>query len=173
MAAILGNVRLDRWQFSDLMAPGLARIIAHAQAALAMPTLIGDKIDDRGHALDRNQRPRVSRMPGLPSRLPVALLPATSHALATGEPVRSRWFRCRGRVLITQRQLPFEISNLFLRVRDLLCRLRQLPRSISQFAAKTLVLVFQPFCCIRAALSPLGLRHASNGTPIGSICTDP
>jgi hypothetical protein len=33
--------------------------------------------------------------------------------------------------------------------------------------------VFQPFCCIRAALSPLGLRHASNGTPIGSICTDP
>jgi len=131
MATILGNVRLNRWQFSDLMPSGRARIIAHVQAALAMPTLIGDKIDDRGHALDWDQRPRVSRMPGLPPRLPMALLPAASHALATGEPVRGRWFRCRGRVLIPQRQLPFEISNLFLRVRDRLCRLRLLlPRQL-------------------------------------------
>jgi hypothetical protein len=72
-----------------------------------------------------------------------------------------------------QRQLTFEIGDLFLRVSDVFGRLRPLRLTPGQFATESFVLSFQPFHSLRTALPSLGLRHALHGTPVGSICTAP
>ena len=104
----------------------------------------------------------MSRLPATP---PSTLGAATPFTLAAGEAVRRRRLRARGRVLLSQRQLSFEIG-------DPLLRIRQLPLAFGQFASKPIVLLLQPLLGIRELL-PLRPRHASHGTPIASICTDP
>jgi len=71
-----------------------------------------------------------------------------------------------------ERQLAFKMGDLLLRVGDFFGRLGQLSLTFRQFAAESFVLAFQPFLGVIARLS-LGARHATHGTPIGSICTAP
>ena len=111
-------------------------------------------------------------MAWLATRLAAAFASTTSHALLSGQSVRGGWFRGDRRVLVAQRQLPFEIRDLFLCVGDFLRRFRQSSLAFRQFVPESLVLAFQPFFGVRIAPS-LPLRHALHGTPIGSICTDP
>ena len=172
MAAIFRDVRLDRRQLRHLMTPRMALFVAGMQHAATMATRVRGEIDDRVHALDRDKGAGVTWMARLATRLAAALPPTTTHTLVSGQSVRGGWFRRDRGVLVTQRQLPFEIGDLFLRVRNFLRRFRQSSLAFRQLMAKSLVLALQPFFGVRTVPSLL-LRHALHGTPIDSICTDP
>ena len=104
-------------------------------------------------------------MAWLATRRAAALASTPSPALSAGQAVRGGGFRGDRGVLVAQRQLPFEIRDLFLRVGDFLRRVRQLSLALGQFAAQPLVLALQPFFGVRIApLVPR--RHALHGTPI-------
>ena len=81
---ILGDVRVDRRQFRDLMAAGLARHPAPArrQPMLAMPTRVRKDVDDRIHALGGHQWTTMAGMARLAARLAAALLAAAPLPLA-------------------------------------------------------------------------------------------
>lgn len=172
MAAILGDVRLNGGQFCNLMAPGSTDGVAHVQPALAMATRLGDQIHRLIRTLGGNQRARMPGMSRLPTGLSSTLRAATAVALAAGETIRRWRLRGRRRILLTQGQLAFEIGDVFLRVRDPLLGFRELPLAFRQFATEPIILSLRPLLCARVAW-PLCLRHASHGTPIGSICTAP
>jgi hypothetical protein len=55
MAAIFGDVRLDGWQFRDLMASGITDRVAPVQPVLTMATRLGDQIDGLIRTLGGNQ----------------------------------------------------------------------------------------------------------------------
>jgi len=155
-----------------LMPTRVPFLVARVQHSPTMATAIGHQIDRHVHARYGHQRPRVTGMARLPARFAAALLSTPPDALTTGEAIRRRWFRRNCGVLVTKRQLAFEMGDLLLRVGDFFGRLGQLPLPFRQFAAKSFVLAFQPFLGVVARLS-LGARHATHGTPIGSICTAP
>jgi hypothetical protein len=75
--------------------------------------------------------------------------------------------------MLAQRQLMFQIRDPFLRVRDLLLGFRKLPIAFSQFATKAVILPGQAFLGVPGVLPPRVPRHALDGTPIHSLCTDP
>jgi hypothetical protein len=83
-------------------------------------------------------------MSGLSTGLSSTLRAATAFALATREAIGGRRLRRGRRVLLPQGQLAFEIGDVFLRVRDPLLRLRQLPLAFRQFATKPIILSLQP-----------------------------
>ena len=87
MATIFGNVRLDGWQFRDLMTTRIADVIAGAQRLLAVTTRRGHEIHERVHARRGNHGPRVSRMPRLPTGLPATLRAAPPDALLAGQSI--------------------------------------------------------------------------------------
>ena len=113
MAAIFRDVRLDRRQLRHLVTPRVADRIARVQTMLAVTTRVGDEIDEGIHALNGDQRPRVSRMARLSARFAPALHAATSVALPPCEAIGGRRLRGRGRVLLPQRQLSFQVGDLF------------------------------------------------------------
>ena len=90
MAAIFGNVRLDGRQFCDLMASRITDGVARVQGTLAMPTRVGDQIDDRVHTCGGDQRPGLPGMPRLTAPLALALGAATACALTAGEAIGGR-----------------------------------------------------------------------------------
>jgi hypothetical protein len=67
-------------------------------------------------------------------------VPTASQTPTAGASVRRRLFRGERRVLIAQRQLTFEIGDLFLGIGTCLRCLRQLPLALDQFTAESLVL---------------------------------
>ncbi len=168
---VFGNVSFDGRQLGHLMPSRLTRHrpAARQQAAVTMPTRVWKEFDHLIDALERDQRPTMAGMPWLATWLSTALGPPASHALVPGESVRRRRFRGRCRVLLTQRQLAFQIGDLLLRFRDLLLGLRKLPIAFSQFATQAIKFSLQLLIVRAATFQP---RHASHGTPIASICTD-
>ena len=165
MAAILGNLRLDRGQFGDLVAPRVADVIARVQGPLTLPTRVGDEIDEVVHPLDRDQSARVTGMAGLSTRSAPTLRTAPAFTLPTSEAVGGRRFRARRRVLLPQGELPLQI-------RDAFHLLGNLPLALGEFPTQSLNLLLQLLLGVLARL-PLRSRHAWQGTPIGSICTAP
>jgi hypothetical protein len=171
MTPIFRDVRLDRGQLGHLMASRCTEAVTRPQGVRAMTTAIGDQIHKRIHALGRHQCARVPRMSWLPAWPASAFVPTASHALSPGEAIGRGWLGGRGRVLLAERQLPFEIRDLLLRVRDLFRRLGQLPLTLR--STQSIILTLQALLCIRVALLRLAPRHALHGTPIDSTCTDP
>jgi hypothetical protein len=165
MAAILGDVCFDDWQFRHLMAAWITDRIARVQPVLAMATRLGNEMQHLIHTLGGHQWARMSRMSGLPTGLSVTLRAATAFALATGETIGGRRFRGRRRVLLTQRELALQID-------DALSLLGNLALTLDEFPSQALNLLLQALLGVGALLS-LGPRHAAYGTPIGSTCTDP
>src|SRR5712691_11767710 len=98
-------------------------------------------------------------MARLAARLPPAFQAATSFPLSAREAVGGRRLRCRRRVLLSQGQLPFQVSDLFFRLRDLLRLFGDLSIAFGQFTAKPLNLVLQPLRSVLAARA-LWPRHA-------------
>ena len=90
-----------------------------------------------------NQRPMRSAMAGLPAGLPAALLsPAPLARLACQSIGGGRFGGVRG-VLLAQRQLPLQIRDLLLLLRDLFRLLGKLPTQLLHFAEQTFVLSAQ------------------------------
>ena len=136
VAPIFGDVRLDRGQLGHLVTPRSADLSARVQRLLAMPTDRRDEIDNRLHPFDWHQRPGVPRMPRLSPRFAATLRAATPFALLASEAIGGGWLGRHRRVLLAQRQLPLQICDLFLGVRDPFLGLRQLP-------PQALILLFQ------------------------------
>ena len=165
MAAILSDVRLDGWQFRDLMASWITDGVARMQPVLAMATRLGDQMNRLIRPLGGNQGARMPGMPGLPPGLSSTLRAATALALAAGEPIGGRRLRGRRRILLTQRELALQIG-------DALGLLGNLALAFGELPAQALNLLLQALLGVFVLLS-LGLRHAAHGTPTGSICTAP
>jgi hypothetical protein len=163
MAAILGDVRLDGWQFRDLMASGITDGIARVQPVLAMATRLGDQIKGLIRTLGGNQWARMPGMSGLPTGPSLTLRAATAFALAAGETIGGGRLRGRRRILLPQRELSLQIG-------DALGLLGNLVLAFGERSSQALNLLLQALLGVVALLS-LGPRHASHGTPIGSICT--
>ena len=87
MAPIFSDVRLERRQFGDLMAPGIADVGAGMQGVVAMATSVGDHVDDRVDALSGHQGAPVARMARLPTWFAAALQTPTSFTLPPGQTV--------------------------------------------------------------------------------------
>jgi len=165
MAAILGDVGLDGWQFRDLMASGITDGVARVQPVLAMATRRRDQIKGLIRTLGGNQWARMPGMSGLSTGLSSTLGAATAFTLTAGETIGRRRLRSRGRILLTQRELSLQIG-------DALGLLGNLALAFGELPSQTLNLLLQPLLGVFALLS-LGPRHVSHGTPIGSICTAP
>jgi hypothetical protein len=165
MTPIFRDVRLERGQFGDLVTARVADVIAPVQCLLAVTTHLRDEINDRIHPFDGHQQPRLPGMPRLTTWFASALCPPTAFALSASETIgRWRLGRCRG-VLLSQRQLPFQI-------RDALGLLVDLAFSLGELTAQSLDLLLETLLGVLARL-PVRLRHAAHGTPIRSICTAP
>ena len=165
MAAIFGDVGREGGHFRDLMASGIPDRVARVQPALAMATRLRDQIKGRIRTIGGHQWPRVPGMSRLPAGLSSTLRAAPAFALATGEPIRGRRLRRGRRVLLSQRELPFQVRNA-------LGLLGDLALTFGELAAQSLNLLLQTLPGVRARLlAPF--RHAAHGTPIRSICTAP
>lgn len=170
MTAIFGDVRLDGRQFRHLMAARTTGAIAHAQAALAMPTRVGNEINDRVHALGGDQWSRVTEMsrwsPGfrqlLRRRPPTRCRPARPSEAGGFDVVVEFWLRSanwRSRSAICF----FASAISFARPSPAAAHARPMPRG----AAHSLVSGRR-----HRDDASLGLRHALLSTPVNSICTD-
>jgi hypothetical protein len=163
MTAVFGNVRFDRRQFRDLMASPVGDRVSRVQAALALPTGIGDQVNGRVHTLGGNQQPRVARMAWLPARLASTLAAAAPFALPASEAIGRRRLRRRRRVLLSE-------CELTLQFRDPSGLFPDLPFSLGKLLTQSLNLTLQTLVGIIALLF-VRPRHDSHGTPIGSRCT--
>jgi hypothetical protein len=113
MTPIFRDVRLDRRQLGDLMAPRVADLVTPMQPVRALTTRVGYEVHDRLHALGRHERPMVPRMPRLTAGPTPTLRAATPHPLSAREAIGGRRLRRRRRVLLPQRELPFQVVDLF------------------------------------------------------------
>lgn len=104
-------------------------------------------------------------MSGLSAWLAATLPAPASDALPAGESIGRGWFGGRGRILLPEGELSFEIG-------DALGLFGNLALALGQLSAQAFVLLFQVLLGV-LALSSLGPRHASHGTPIRSTCTAP
>ena len=93
----------------------------------------------------------VSQIAAQGAPLPVEVIDSRSLGMglgyavvSAGEAIGCGGLRRGGRVLLAQRQLPFQIRDLLLRVRDLLLGFRQLPLAFRQRLPKPIILSFQP-----------------------------
>jgi hypothetical protein len=77
--------------------------------------------------------------------------------------MRGRRLRSRRRVLLAKRELTLEISDALGLLGDL-----ALAKQLTQWLKLLLHALISP-----SGLPFLGLRHASDGTPIRSVCTAP
>jgi len=106
---------------------------------LAMPTCVRHQIHHGLDALERHQRPQMPAMPRLAASPASTLLPTAPEPLSAGEAVGRGRLRCGRRVLLPQRELPLQIGDPFLGVRDLPFGVLQLPFTFGQFATKPLL----------------------------------
>ncbi|HUC77759.1 MAG TPA: hypothetical protein VMS04_20830, partial [Vicinamibacterales bacterium] len=120
MAAIFSNVRLDRRQFRHLVTARGAGLVARRETAPAIVTAVRNQIHDGVHTFGRHHRPRMPGMSRLSTGLSSTCDAPTAFTLSAGEAVR-RWRLGRGRrILLSQRELPFEIGDPLLLLRILL-----------------------------------------------------
>jgi hypothetical protein len=145
------------------MASWVTGAVARAQPVLAMATRLGDQINGLIRTLGGNQRARMPGMSGLPTGLSSTLRAATAYALAAGETIGGWRLRGRRRILLTQRELSLQFG-------DALGLRGNLVLACGEFPSQALNLLLQALLSVFALLS-LGPRHASHGTPIGSVCT--
>ena len=130
MALIFDDASLDGWQLGHLMplhrAGGLHLLDLRRQGLAAMLALLRQQGPHLVGSFGWYQRPMRSAMAGLSTRLPPALLPPAPLAPLACQSIGGRWLgRVRG-VLFAQRQLPLQVGNLLLGIRDLLLLLRDL-----------------------------------------------
>jgi hypothetical protein len=110
-------------------------------------------------------------MTRLSARLAPTFETPTSFTLPAGKTIGRGWLRRGRRILLAQRQLPFEIGDPFLLFRVLLSE-------SLVFLSQALEFVWPPCHLIdisarfRLSWRPPSRRHARYGTPIGSTCTD-
>ena len=140
---------------------------------LAMTTRVRDEFDDRVHALGRQPAAASARMPRLTARLPPTLHPPPAFSLLAGEAIGGRRLRGRGRVLLPQRELAFEIGDPLL-VFDVLPpeSFVLLPQALDLLGPAS-SLLGTGTRITRFARCPTSARHAPYGTPTGSTCTAP
>jgi hypothetical protein len=148
-----------------LVTPWVTILIAPVQTMMAVTTRVRHEIDDGIQPLHGNQRPRMTRMAQLSAWFAAALHATTSCARPSREAVGGRRLRRRGRILLTQRELSFQIG-------DALGLLGNLALAFGEFPSQALDLLLQVLFGA-LALQSLGPRHVAHGTPIGSICTGP
>ena len=84
MTPIFRDVRLDRRQLRDLMAPRVADVVTRVQPVRALTTRVGHEVDDHIHALGGHERPMGPRMPRLTAG------PAPTLRAATAKPLSAR-----------------------------------------------------------------------------------
>ena len=137
---------------------------------LAMPTRVRHQIHHDLDALERHQRPQ---MPRLAASRASTLPPTAPESLSAGEAVGRGRLRCGRRVLLPQRELPLQIGDPFLGVRDPPFGILQLPFTFGQFATKPFVLLLQLLLGVRTPVRSFSPQHATDSTPIRSICTAP
>jgi hypothetical protein len=165
VTSIFGHVRLDARHLRHLVPARRADDVPPTQRALTAITRRWDEIDDGIDALRGNQRPAVAAMTRLAAGPAPTLSPTPSNPWPAGKAVRRWWPGGSRRVLLAQRQLPFEVGNAFLSLSNLFLRLVQCPFTLGQFAAQSLVLSLQPLAIVDAwPLVPP--QHPSDGTPI-------
>ena len=98
-------------------------------------------------------------------RFASTLRAATAFTLSAGEAIGGRWLRRRRRVLLPEGKLTFQVCDTFGLFGDLALALGEL-------LTQPFNLLLEALLSVRSRL-PLRSRHASDGTPIGSICTVP
>jgi hypothetical protein len=104
-------VRGDWWQFGHLMPSRIAETVPRVQAARAAPTRLRDEIHDGIHAFRRNQPTMMPRMPRLSPGFASTLDTTTTRSLLTRETIGwRRLWRGRG-ILLSERELAFEVGN--------------------------------------------------------------
>ncbi|MEP7308741.1 MAG: hypothetical protein ABJA98_24810 [Acidobacteriota bacterium] len=154
------------------MTAALPDTVSCMQSPRAMATRLGHQIHGLIGTLGGHQWARVPRMTGLSPGLASTLRAAPAFALASREAIRGRRLRGGRRVLLSQRELSFEIRDLSFLLGDLLGLFGDLSLTLDQCVTKAFNLLRQTLSAI--VLAPAcGPRHASHGTPIGSICTAP
>ena len=140
---------------------------------LAMPTRVRHQIHHGLDARERHQRPHMPAMPRLGATPASTLFPAAPEPLSAGEAVRRGRLRCGRRVLLPQRELPLQIGDPFLGVRNLPFGILQLSFTFGQFATKPFVLPLQSLVGVPTPVRSFSPQHATDGTPIRSTCTAP
>jgi hypothetical protein len=81
VTSILRDVRLDGWQFGDLMAPRIAHLVARLQTVRTLATGIGHDIHDRVHPIVGDERAVVPGMARLTARFASTFHPPPAHTL--------------------------------------------------------------------------------------------
>src|SRR5580658_589084 len=146
---ILGNVRLHRRYLGYLMPPRLSfrgrpgRCLR--QASTAMSALLRQQYFDGAHLRHENQWSMMARVPRLTTRLPLALVLAAARPLLAGQSIGRGWLGGVGRVLLPPGQLPLQICDLFLGIRDLLFAFGYLTAEILVLSQQSLNLLLQLF----------------------------
>jgi hypothetical protein len=148
------------------MASGITDGVARVQPVLAMATRLGDQIKGFIRTLGGNQWAPMPGMSGLSARLASTLRAASAFALAASETIGRRRLRGRRRVLLPERELTLQVRDAFGLLSDLALTLGQLSTQPFNFLRQALLSAV-------ASLRPVRSRHASDGTPIASICTAP
>jgi hypothetical protein len=148
------------------MASWITDGVARVQPVLAMATRLGNQINGLIRTLGGNQWARMPGMSGLPTGFSATLRAATAFALAAGETIGGRRLRGRRRILLTQRELSLQIG-------DALGLLGNLALTLGQRSTQPFNFLLQALLGVVASLRPVRSRHASDGTPIASICTAP
>jgi hypothetical protein len=87
MTPIFGDVRLDRRQLGDLMAPRVPDVVTRLQPACALTTRVGHEVDDRIQACGGHERSMVPRMPRLTAGPAPTLRAATANPLSAREAI--------------------------------------------------------------------------------------
>ena len=172
---ILRHVRRHRRQFGHLMPAWRARHAAAArrQRLRAMPTRVREHVDHGIHTCGRHQRATMAGMPRLAARFAAALRAAAPFPWTTRQAIGRRRLRGGRRVLMAQRQLPFQVRDLLLGRRQLLVAVLQLPPKTRIFDGERLGRRGRWVMCSAGALGsrPQRCSHSPYGTPITPGCT--
>jgi hypothetical protein len=173
MAAIFCDVRLDCGELRHLMPPWLARLIARVQHPLAVETALGHQIDRRVHAFDGNHRARMTGMARLAAWPAMTPLSSASDALTPRKAIGRGRLGTRGRILLPQGELPFQIGDSFFVLGVFAPQALVLFAEAFEFACVSLCVVAFGMRPVSFTRRPMFARHAGYGTPIESTCTDP
>jgi hypothetical protein len=117
----------------------------------------------------------MSGMARLAAGLSPTLLAAASRARTTCQPVGRGRLRRRGRVLVAQGELPFQVRDLAIALRDFFPEPFNFALQLLDFRRPTAVTFGDRLRLTRlvwARPSRLRSTHAPYGTPTWSVCTD-
>jgi len=141
---------------------------------VAMPTGLWPDRDDRIDPLGRHHRTTMAGMPRLAPGLPAALLPTAPLAGLARQPIGRGWFRRRRRVVVAQGELPFQLRDLAIALRDFFAELLNLALQLLDFArlpAARLGGRLRTTRSFGARTSRWRGTHAPYGTLVMSACT--